>query len=587
MLRIGILFIFAATLAAQEIKVVGPDPSVVRLGREATLTLSIDGPLASVALGRLPEIDELDVHVGAPVASMVQAIVDGRVVDRPRTTWSVTMKPLRLGAFTIPPFTVDLGGRSITTEPVALEAVRDREGDQYAFVEFVTPRQRYYVHEPVRLRVRIGFDASFFAANAIQLFRQPLDVPVHLQARWLRDLSGAVPLRSSTPGPGERRRFALNGAIVEGTEVEERDVDGRRFTVLEFERAFLPQASGELTIPEPLLRFAFATQFREDFVNGRVPVDRREAHVAGTRVVLDVQALPEVGRPAGFSGAVGAFRVSATASPASVRVGETVQVVLRIVGEGSFPALRPPSLEGAEGFHVLGMIQDQAPARRTVTYDLVALSDEVDAVPPIAFAFFDPRVPAGYRTVRTQAIPLDVRPLPAGARLPVLPGAGATHRPGETDVFGLHATGPADSRPPSAAMIAVGLLAPWLVAGLLWSWVRIRARDRADPARARARRAAARFRARTRGPDAHLPVELAAYVSARLACADPAVIAPGLDERLTDAGVAVELSLRTASTLKELVALDYGSGGPASDAADVRDLVEALESAFRVLETAP
>ena len=58
------------------------------------------------------------------------------------------------------------------------------------FVEVASDRDSYVVHQPIRVRVRIGVAEDFLSRNMIQLFRRELDVPVQVAAAWLRELEG-------------------------------------------------------------------------------------------------------------------------------------------------------------------------------------------------------------------------------------------------------------------------------------------------------------------------------------------------------------------------------------------------------------
>ena len=66
--------------------------------------------------------------------------------------------------------------------------------EERAFVEMETPRTTYFVHEPFRLRLRVGFDRRFLETNVVQMFSRELDVPVQVHAPWLDELcaSGRV-----------------------------------------------------------------------------------------------------------------------------------------------------------------------------------------------------------------------------------------------------------------------------------------------------------------------------------------------------------------------------------------------------------
>ena len=298
---------------------------------------------------------------------------------------------------------------------LSAERARDMTGADLAFLELTTPRSAYYVHEPIRLRLRFGIEDEFLHGALVQPFRQQLDVPVQLAAPWLRDLPGAIPLADEPdepPGAGGEPRlsFALNEGLARARTVEYRRLDGRHFSVLELEASYLASAAGELMIPAPLLRFAYATRFEEDLINGRMAADRIDAFVTGRGLTLEIRPLPEEGRPREFSGAVGSFTLSAEARPRRLAPGESLALVLSIAGQGDLEHFDAPRLDGLAGFHVNGAVEDRHGGRRTITYDLAPLGADVHEVPPLPFVFFDPGPPAEYRTLWTLPIALEVRP---------------------------------------------------------------------------------------------------------------------------------------------------------------------------------
>jgi hypothetical protein len=478
-------------------------------------------------------------------------------------------------------------GNALEAGPLPGEGAEDIAAADHAFLELAAGRDAYYLHELIRIEVRIGIDARFFEDNAIQLFRRRLDVPVQLEAGWLEDFPGTIVLDADgdDDAGGERLGFALNDGVAEALRIEDRSMDGRTFTMLKVEGIFLPLQTGMLEIPAPKLRFAFATRFFEDLVSGRVPEDRRDAVLTGEGLNLRIEPLPEEGRPMEFFGAVGRFSIEAEAYPLDLEVGESLKLVLRIEGEGNMKLFDPPGIDRLDGFHVYGSIDHRGERHRTFTFDLAPLSDAVKEVPPIPFVFFDTDRPARYRTIRTEPIPIAVRPLPEGARLELLPGEAKRMVPGENDIFDIRPAaelvqGKAKRRI-SLALLACVLLAPWILALGLSLWLRARERDRADPDGKRARQAAALFKTRMARPDADLAEAFAEYLAARMRCASAAVITPDLEARLEAAGVEAGLARRAATLLTDLVAAHYGGGASDEGREAVDELVHSLDDSFQ------
>ncbi len=283
-------------------------------------------------------------------------------------------------------------------------------------VELVTPRDTCFVQEPISIRVRISADRELAQTNLVPMFRQPLDFAAQLVLPWIDDLPGTIALGSQAREPSDelQRSLALNDGVVRATVLPDREIDGRAFLVLEIERRYFATRAGELRVPAPILRFAFATHFEDDFISGRVASNRVEAFVRGEPLSLKVAPLPDVGRPPEFTGAVGHFSCWAEARPAVVEVGESLKLVLHIEGEGNLQSFDPPRLDDCAGFDLHGVIDDKGAARRTITYDLAPRTADITQVPPIPFAFFETGPSAQYRLVYTSPISIVVQPSSRG-----------------------------------------------------------------------------------------------------------------------------------------------------------------------------
>lgn len=349
---------------------------------------------------------------------------------------------------------------------LSVENARDVTSDRRVFVQTSAPQESYYVHELLPLRIRIGVEAKFLKTEMVQPFAQPLDLPVQLQAPWLDAPVGAIAIDGTRRASGgAHTTFALNDSVTASTQVAEALDAGARFALLDFERTYAPTAAGELVIPAPIVRFAYATRFEDDALNGRTAKDRVDAFVRGRPLALEILPLPEQGRPPEFGGAVGRFSIDADVSSREPAVGQSFKLTLRIEGDGDLEHFDAPRV-ALEGFRTLGTLESLDASRRVITYDLAPSSMNVREIPPIAFAYFDPHPPAGYRVARTRSIRIDVSGPGAADR---------TARPPAT-------SGESERRAPSALWIGV--------IGALLAAIGIALRSRARSRDARASRRA-------------------------------------------------------------------------------------------------
>lgn len=113
---------------------------------------------------------------------------------------------------------------------------------------------------------------------------------------------------------------------------------------------------------------------------------------------IQVRPLPRAGRPKEFTGAVGAFRASASVDRAEVRVGQPVELELRVAGEGNLGLFDAPPLPALGDFRVLGTRSEggldkdgEIPTgTRTFRTTLVPRRAGEARIRGLAFAWFDP-----------------------------------------------------------------------------------------------------------------------------------------------------------------------------------------------------
>lgn len=458
----------------------------------------------------------------------------------------------------------------------ALAAMLPSQAER-AFVEVRAEPETCFVQQPLLLRLRIGYDADWFAAHAVARFQQRLDLPVEVNAPWLEELAGAAILpadRDRDPAPAVT--LVGNGRLLRATPADDATRNGVRYRVVEVVQRVLPRQAGELALAAPRLRFTFASRFLDDLMHGRMPADETTVTIAGQPRTIAVRPLPEAGRPAGFTGAVGRLKLRVTADRTAVAVGEPVTVTLEITGAGNLAFFAAPRLDDLPGFHVLGRTEAGDRTSRTFRYQLVPLHADLRAVPPIEFWHFDPEPPGAYRALRSASLPLRVE-----------------GGPGSTGPDPSTGPAPLPLMPPERGAVPVRLRPwwigsvlglPWLLALGWWALRRRRERLARDPAGARARAALARFEGEARRPGSDPAALLTDFLAARLRCPPAAVIGDELAQRLGAAGIEPALAEQAATVLAGLVAARYGSRDGAADPAAVIALVRRLDAAFAAQE---
>lgn len=589
----ALLVVLALPAAAQEtLEVEGPTPGTVRLGDIARVQIRVEGRGANPRAPQLPEVAGLAMQLSAPTRSSY-TFFDGRtMIERQGVQYQVTLQPQQAGTFIVPAFPIWTGTREQLTPELRLTVVKDLRGEDLAWIDVTVEPRRVYVHEPIRIHVEFGIEPGLRIVQDVYQRTRYLDIEV--QAPWLSKFPGGERIQLADP-TGELRAIISNRELFAAEYDGSHERGGRRWQRFAFDRAFLPTRVGRIELPAPTLRFHVVRSAGRQDIFGRTRGSQTEnMFVYGRPVELEVLPIPEEGRPTPYFGAVGRFSIAAELDRDTVKVGSSVKLQLTVRGQGNLEFLRMPELDGLEGFHKLGQAEARRDAEKVVvTYDLTPLSADVDAVPPIAWNYFDtsPGVER-FVEVETPALPLVVEPLAEGETLRALPGVDeAPVTPGVDDIFDLPSLAgePVRVRERAAWWGWAAAVGPWisvLLALALFSAVR---RRRADESGRRARSALRACRAAlASGAE---PVDaLAGYLGDRLDVPAAAVIRPDLAERLAAAGVEPDLAERVAREVARGTEARYGGGRPLL-ADEVEALVQQLEperierGAWRALAT--
>ena len=283
-----------------------------RIGAGETATLNIEtdqgsvGPPAYAALER-------DFVLSGHTSSRQFESVNGR--SRTRTLFAVALRPRRDGALQVPPLRVG----SEFTRPLALQVaagapapVPARAG-QTVFIESELDSTEPYVQQAVGVTLRLYYATSLLSGQFDQ------DPP-----------EGAALQRV-----GEDVQY-------------QRELSGKRYTVIERRYLLVPERSGALTLPAARFRGQGMGGFFDDlFGDGR-----RDLSALGQAKVLQVRPVPDGAAQPWLP--VRGVSLQYLATPQAVRAGEaiTVTVEARVDGASAtqVPELQLPAPAGAQVF---------------------------------------------------------------------------------------------------------------------------------------------------------------------------------------------------------------------------------------------
>ncbi len=243
----------------------------------------------------------------------------------------------------------------------------------------------------------------------VQLFPQPLELPIQIEA------FGAISHLSLAPRvDGGETAVVLDGQVRRA----EREPSEPGVTVLRFTHLAWARRSGSIRLPEIAGQYATTSGFREDLVRGQVPLDRQERTSRGPSRSINVLPLPETDQPIDFEGAVGPMTMEASVRPNRAVVGETIQLVVTLVGGSLNEDQAEPRLEPLEGLRLVGTrseeLREDARLGRAFRFDLEVTSSTPTRTPAATLTVFDPESePPSYTRIRSDPVPIAIRSLPA------------------------------------------------------------------------------------------------------------------------------------------------------------------------------
>ncbi len=217
--------------------------------------------------------------------------------------------------------------------------------------------------------------------------------------------------------------------------IEQEIVNGINYNVAVLKKeALFPTQTGTLTIEPLRIKVEAAIRSRrrgrslfDDFFNDPFFSQTVQKSLASNPVKITVLPLPEKGKPADFTGAVGQFRLNLSTDKQQARVNEAIALRMTLQGKGNIKLADlpkvpiPPDLEQYEPkvSTKLNKQHNSISGKKTAEYILVPRVEGQFQIKPVHFSFFDP-LQKKYKTITTRPIMLTIL---KGKQQPGLAGA--------------------------------------------------------------------------------------------------------------------------------------------------------------------
>ncbi|MEE4255412.1 MAG: BatD family protein [Bacteroidales bacterium] len=409
-----IMMIIISAVRADEIKLTASARSVVSVGDRFQLSYSVNTKGGQFSG---PEIKDFRVLSGPNIStSQSYQVINGKMSASTTVSYIYYLQAFKEGNFEIPPASIEVDGETVSSRPVSIEVVQgnaarsgnavkqggNTDGQQSdgltkddVFVKaFISNRNPYQGEQVV-------FTYKIYTAN----------VPIS-------DID--IENLASFPGFWATNLSSDRQQIEPGQEV----INGREYMTGElYKAALFPQKSGEIVIEPKKLNCTaqlrtqsnrkardpfFDSFFDDPFFNNQYQNVRIE--MESNPLKLNVKPLPIEGKPAGFSGAVGQFNISASIDNETLIVNEAVTIKLVIRGSGNLELINtpdinwPPDFETYEPKITKNIKTSSTGVSGSRTFEFLAIPRSAGefTVGPIELSYFNP-AEGKYKKVATQA----------------------------------------------------------------------------------------------------------------------------------------------------------------------------------------
>ncbi|HET8735072.1 MAG TPA: BatD family protein [Pricia sp.] len=356
-----------------------------------------------------PDFEGFRVVMG-PSQSISRSWVNG--VRSYNKTYSYTLAPRLQGRLTIKQATIVIDGKTYKSTPKEVEVTAavdkpssqmtaDDVADESLHLVAEVSKSNPYMNEALSVVYKLYVSPSISVSNY-----QPLDNPTYNNF-WSQD----IPIK---------RLSAENGTY-----------KGKPYRYVILKRVVLyPQKSGKLEIePLSLEVTVDVPTDKRDFFGGRIYSQTTKTVSAGNRTI-NVKPLPEKGKPVNFSGAVGQFDFTVTASKTTLNAAESLQAKVTVSGRGNLKLfqLPEPNLPGALEVYEPEFEEN---VRTTLSgfrgsvgnnYTIVPSHQGKYPIPAISFTYFDLEAET-YKTLTSDEILINVKEGPIRGADTSFPGS--------------------------------------------------------------------------------------------------------------------------------------------------------------------
>lgn len=397
-----------AVIAAAAQRLVADAPAEVAVGEQFRLTYTVNTQnVNGFRVGTIPA--ELEVLMGPSTSSQSSfQMINGHTSSSSSITYTYIICANKAGTYSIPAAHISVGGKTIASNQLRIKVSgASRQGAQGQqgqgegglrpagsrisgsdlFIKVSANKRRVHEQEPILLTYKVY--------TLVDLTSLKGNMP---------DLKGFHTQEVQLP---QQKSYKIE------------TVNGRPYrTVTWSQYVMFPQITGKLEIPSITFDGIVIQQNRdvdpfEAFFNGGSGYVEVKKKIKAPGLTIQVDPLPA--RPAGFSGGVGSFTISAQLNKTDIKANNPVTLRVIVSGRGNLKLIKKPEVKFPKDFDTYdAKVTDKTKltsngVEGNMVYDFLAVPRNQGKyeIPPIEFVYYDTEANA-YKTVKTQAFTLNV-----------------------------------------------------------------------------------------------------------------------------------------------------------------------------------
>lgn len=396
--------------AADKVRFVAEAADVVVSGDQVRLVFTVNSQ--DIKDFRAPSIKGFDVLMG-PSRSQQSSIqiINGKRTSNSSTAFTYILLAGSPGTYTIPAASVEVNGEKVFSNAISIkvlpqdqnsgnsgnngggsasssrsQAAGSRISANDLFITATASKTTVHEQEAILLTYKV-----YTVVNLRQLYGK------------MPDLKGFHTQEVELP---QQKTFTLE------------HYKGRNYnTTVWSQYVLFPQQTGKLEIPSITFDGVVAQQTVSDdpfdaFFNGG-GYEEVKKKITTPKVVINVQPLPA--KPAGFSGAVGEFKLASSINATDVKTNDAVTIKLTLSGTGNMKLIGTPEVKFPQDFEIYDpKVTDDYKLTNsgltgTKTFEYLAIPRHAGnfTIPAVEFTYFDLKSNS-YKTLKTEAYNLKV-----------------------------------------------------------------------------------------------------------------------------------------------------------------------------------